>query len=86
MGVFYICNDSEIDAERCCISMGKKLPIGVYALDSEGRMAHFSGIVQSVHFDFERPTGMRWRVVMDDSSELEPLFSAKQKGRAEDRP
>jgi hypothetical protein len=77
MSVFYIGNDSEIDAERCWFSLGKKEPITIFGLSLEGRAACFTGVVQSIQFDPKRERGSRWRVVMgepalhraDDTSE-----------------
>jgi hypothetical protein len=64
MCVFYISNDSDIDAERCRISLCKKAPITVFGVNLEGA-AWFTGIVTSIQFDSSRDLGARWRVVME---------------------
>jgi hypothetical protein len=66
MGVFYISNDSNIDAERCRISLRKKAPITIFGLNVEGRAACFTGIVMSIQFDSGRHPGTRWRAVMGE--------------------
>jgi hypothetical protein len=65
MSVCYLRDDNEIDAERCRISVREKSPITLLTLDAAGRVVCFTGVVQSVQFDNNRPVGMRWRVEMD---------------------
>jgi hypothetical protein len=43
----------------------EKSPITLFAVDSAGRPACLTGVVQSIEFDRHRPAGMRWRVEMD---------------------
>jgi hypothetical protein len=66
MSVFYISNDSNIDAERCRISLRKKAPITIFGANLEGRAVYFIGIVTSIQFDSSRHPGGRWRVVMGE--------------------
>jgi hypothetical protein len=66
MRVFYISNDSNIDAERCRISLRKKAPITIFGLNVEGRAACFTGIVTSIQFDSNRHPGARWQVVIGE--------------------
>jgi hypothetical protein len=70
----YLRNDSEIDAERCRISLREKSRITIFALDSAGRIACLTGVIQSMQFDHHRAVGMRWRVIMleDDEARAEP--------------
>jgi hypothetical protein len=68
MIVCYLRNDSEIDAERCRISLGERSPITLFASDSAGRVSSLTGVVLSVQFDPNRAIGMRWRVEMDIST------------------
>jgi hypothetical protein len=68
MIVCYLRNDSEIDAERCRISLGERSPTTLFALDDVGRVSCFTGVVLSIHFDPSRAIGMRWRVEMDVST------------------
>jgi hypothetical protein len=63
----YLCNDSDIDAERCRVSLQRKSPITIFARDARGRIACFTGIVCSMHFDHGRATGQRWRVVLHEA-------------------
>jgi hypothetical protein len=66
MHVCYLLND--IDAERCRISLRQKSPISLFTFDIAGRVACLTGVVQSIQFDPNRATGMRWRVEMDLSA------------------
>jgi hypothetical protein len=68
MSVCYIRDDSEIEAERCRISLREKLPITLFTLDRAGRALCLTGVVQSMQFDPDRAAGTRWRVVMDLST------------------
>jgi hypothetical protein len=74
MSVCYLRNDSAIDAERCRISLREKSRLTIFALDSAGRIACLTGVIQSIEFDPSRATGMRWRVIMleDDEARAEP--------------
>jgi len=63
--VCYLKDDNEIDAERCRISLRNKSAITLFTLDSAGRIACLTGVVQSIKFDPKRPVGTRWRVEMD---------------------
>ena len=74
MSVCYLRNDSEIDAERCQISLREKARITIFALDSSGRITCFTGVIESMQFDQGRAIGMRWRVIMleDDEARAEP--------------
>jgi hypothetical protein len=65
MSVCYLRNDSEIDVEQCRISLRDKSTISLFTLDSAGRVACLTGVVQSIRFDPKRPFGRRWRVEMD---------------------
>ena len=74
MSVCFLRNDSEIDAERCRISLREKSRLTIFALDNAGRIACFTGIIQAIEFDPGRALGMRWRVIMleDDEARAEP--------------
>jgi hypothetical protein len=74
MSVCYLRNDSQIDAERCRISLREKARITIFALDSAGRIACLTGVIESMQFDPGRAIGMRWRVIMleDDEARAEP--------------
>jgi hypothetical protein len=74
MSMCYLRNDSAIDAERCRISLREKSRITIFGLDGEGRMACFTGIIESMQFDPGRAIGMRWRVIMleDNEARAEP--------------
>jgi hypothetical protein len=61
----YLCVDKEIDAERCRISVRKKSPITLCALDSTGRISCSTGVVQSIQPDPYGHAGMRWLIEMD---------------------
>jgi hypothetical protein len=65
MTVCFLRDDNEVDAEHCRISLREKSPITLFAVDSAGRPACLTGVVQSIEFDRHRPAGMRWRVEMD---------------------
>jgi hypothetical protein len=67
----YVCHlrdDNKIDVERCRISLSEKSAISLIILDSGGRVACLTGVVQSIQFDPERAVGTRWRVEMDLST------------------
>jgi hypothetical protein len=83
MIVCYLRNDSEIDAERCRISLGERSPTTLFALDDVGRVSCFTGVVLSIHFDPSRAIGMRWRVEMDVSTVASAL--AKPASRTNSR-
>jgi hypothetical protein len=68
---FHLCNDSDIDAERCRVSLQRRSPVTIFARDSRGRIACFTGIVHSMHFDQGRATGQRWRVVMHEAKDAQ---------------
>jgi hypothetical protein len=68
MIVCYLRNDSEIEAERCRISLGDRSPTTLFALDDVGRISCVTGVVLSIQFDPSRAIGMRWRVEMDVST------------------
>jgi hypothetical protein len=55
--VCYLKDDNEIDAERCRISLRNKSAITLFTLDSAGRVACLTGVVQSIKFDPKRPVG-----------------------------
>lgn len=59
MSVCYI--HSDVDAERCRISLCEKSPVTLFTVDSQGRVVWLSGVVQSI----DRALGGRWRVEMD---------------------
>jgi hypothetical protein len=59
---------SDIDAERCRISLREKSAVSLITLDIDGRVASLTGVVQSIQFDPNRATGMPWRVEMDLSA------------------
>jgi hypothetical protein len=59
MSVCYI--HSDVDAERCRISLREKSPVTLFTVDSKGRVVWLSGVVQSI----DRALGGRWRVEMD---------------------
>jgi hypothetical protein len=63
MHVCYLLSD--IDAERCRISLREKSAVSLITLDIDGRVASLTGVVQSIQFDPNRATGMPWRVEMD---------------------
>jgi hypothetical protein len=65
MGVRYLRDDSEIDAERCRASLRDKSPIGLSTSDGAGRIAYVTGFIQSIVFDASRAIGLRWRVEID---------------------
>jgi hypothetical protein len=74
MSVCYLRNDSEIDAERCRISLRERSRITIFALDGAGRIACLTGVIESMQFDPGRAIGMRWRVIMleDNEARAEP--------------
>jgi hypothetical protein len=59
MSVCYI--HSDVDAERCRISLRDKSPVTLFTVDSKGRVVWLSGLVQSI----DRAVGGRWRIEMD---------------------
>jgi hypothetical protein len=65
MHVCYLRDDNEIDVERCRISLREKSPITLITLDSGGRVACLTGLVESIQFNRNRAVGTRWRVEMD---------------------
>jgi hypothetical protein len=65
MYVCYLRDDNEIDVERCRISLRNKSAVTLFTLDSGGRVACLTGVVQSIQFDRKRAVGKRWRVEMD---------------------
>jgi hypothetical protein len=65
MIIGYLRDDSEVDAERCRISLRKKSPITLFTTDSAGGVVCLTGVVQSIQFDRNRAVGKRWRVDMD---------------------
>jgi hypothetical protein len=65
MGVCYLRDDNDVDAERCRISLREKSPITLFTLDSAGRVSWWTGVVQSMRFDPNRAVGRRWRIEMD---------------------
>jgi hypothetical protein len=69
MSVCYI--HSDVDAERCRISLREKSPVTLFTVDNKGRVVWLSGVVQSI----DRAVGGRWRVEMD-------LATAASTGRA----
>jgi hypothetical protein len=83
MNMIYLRNDSEIDAERCRISLGDRSSITLFALDYAGRVSCFTGVVQSIQFDPNRVVGMRWRVEMDTSALASSVGRGERKLRNE---
>jgi hypothetical protein len=65
MTACYLSNDSDIDVERCRISMREKSPITLFVSDRTGRVLCLTGVVQSIQFDPARVVGTRWRVEME---------------------
>jgi hypothetical protein len=65
MSVCYLRNDSEIDADRCRMSLRDKSPIALSTMDGADHVAYTIGFVQSIEFDPNRAVGMRWRVELD---------------------
>jgi hypothetical protein len=65
MSVCYVRNDSEVDAERCRISLRDKSPIALSTMDGAGRITYMTGFVQSIELDPNRAGGSRWRIEMD---------------------
>jgi hypothetical protein len=66
MHVCYLLSDT--DAGRCRISLREKSAVSLLSLDIAGRVACLTGVVQSIQFDPNRATGLRWRVEMDLST------------------
>jgi hypothetical protein len=66
MRVCYLLSDT--DARRCRISLREKSAVSLLTMDIAGRVACLTGVVQSIQFDPNRVTGMRWRVEMDLST------------------
>jgi hypothetical protein len=62
MNVCYLRDDNEIDVERCRISLRNKSSVTLFTLDSAGRVACLTGVVQSIQFDPNLAGGRRWRV------------------------
>jgi hypothetical protein len=75
MHVCYLLSDT--DAERCRISLREKSPVSLITLDIDGCVASLTGVVQSIRFDPNRATGMRWRVEMDLSTVASTLQTPK---------
>jgi hypothetical protein len=75
--VCYLRNDSEIDAERCRISLREKSPITLFTLDSTGQVACLSEVVQSIQFDLNRAIGRRWPVEMQLATVASPVRERK---------
>jgi hypothetical protein len=65
MNVCYLRDDNEIDVERCRISLRNESSVTLFTLDSAGRVACLTGVVQSIQFDPNLAGGRRWRVEMD---------------------
>jgi hypothetical protein len=59
MSVCYI--DSDVDAERCRISLREKSPVTLFTVQSRGRVVWLSGVVQSIARVFDG----RWRIEME---------------------
>jgi hypothetical protein len=59
MSVCYI--HSDVDAERCRISLREKSSVTLFTVGSKGRVVWLSGVVQSI----DRVVGGRWRIEMD---------------------
>ena len=64
MTFFYISNDNEKDIRRCHESRDHQDPITVTGLTVDGQIKDFTGIVQTVDLDPERPDGKQWRVII----------------------
>jgi hypothetical protein len=65
MSVCYVRNDSEVDAERCRISLRDKSPIALSTIGGAGCVTYMTGFVQSIEFDPNRAVGMRWLVELE---------------------
>jgi hypothetical protein len=67
LSVFYIKDDSEAELERCRDSLDDRAPVTITGgLGLDGRIATFTGFVQSIEYNEKRAVGTRWRVTMRD--------------------
>jgi hypothetical protein len=64
----YLHDDSEVDAERCRISLREKSPITLFTTDSAGSVVCLTGVVQTIRFDRNRAVGKRWRFDMGSAT------------------
>jgi hypothetical protein len=64
MPLFYISNDDENDVRRCHESRVEGRPITITGIDISGKVAAFTGIVQSVAHDAMRKAGRRYSVTI----------------------
>ena len=64
MPLFYISEDNENDVQRCQESRLEGRPITITAIDIDGKIAAFTGVVQSVAHDGTRKPGRRFSVTI----------------------
>ena len=64
MPLFYISEDNENDVQRCQESRLEGRPITITATDIDGKIAAFTGVVQSVAHDGTRKPGRRFSVTI----------------------
>jgi hypothetical protein len=62
MTFFYISDGNENDI-RCCHE-SRDRPITITGLAVDGKMREFTGVVQTIDHDPERPPGKKWRVII----------------------
>lgn len=62
MAQFFI--NTEADRRRCDGSRDSRQPITISGLDQRGKIAAFTGVVQSVESGVERFPGYPWRVTI----------------------
>jgi hypothetical protein len=66
MPLFYISHDNEQDVRRCHESRSEGRPIVITGIGIDGKVAAFTGIVQSVAHDAMRKAGRRYSVTILD--------------------
>jgi hypothetical protein len=64
MPLFYIVDDNENDVRRCRESRSEGCQITIAGIDISGKVATFTGIVQSVAHDAIRKPGRRYSVTI----------------------
>ena len=64
MPLFYINNDNEDDVCRCRESRLEQRTITINGTDIHGKIAAFTGVVQSVSHDATRKAGRRYSVTI----------------------
>jgi hypothetical protein len=72
LSVFYLRDDNEADLERCRDSLDGRAPVTITGLGLDGRIATFTGFVQSIEYNEKRGAGTRWLV----NTEIEAAFAA----------